>query len=51
MSVLLIEQDVARALEIANRAYFLNEGSIMLEGSSEVMLQNDELRRVCLGIV
>jgi branched-chain amino acid transport system ATP-binding protein len=50
MSVLLIEQDVARALEIADRAYFLNEGSIMLEGSSEVMLANDELRRVCLGI-
>jgi branched-chain amino acid transport system ATP-binding protein len=50
VSVLLIEQDVTRALEIANRAYFLNEGAVALEGSPSVMLANDDLRRVCLGI-
>jgi branched-chain amino acid transport system ATP-binding protein len=50
VAVLLIEQDVTRALEIADRAYFLNEGSVVLEGSSSVMLDNDDLRRVCLGI-
>jgi branched-chain amino acid transport system ATP-binding protein len=50
VSVLLIEQDVTRALEIANRAYFLNEGAIVLEGQPSVMLANDEVRRVCLGV-
>jgi branched-chain amino acid transport system ATP-binding protein len=51
VSVLLIEQDVTRALEIAGRAYFLNEGTIALEGEPAMMLADDNVRRVCLGIV
>ena len=50
-AVLLVEQNVANALEIADFAYLLEEGRIAAEGAPEVLFNNPELRRAYLGIV
>jgi branched-chain amino acid transport system ATP-binding protein len=50
VAVLLIEQDVTRALEIANRGYFLNEGAVVLEGAPSALLESDEVRKTTLGV-
>ena len=50
VSVLLVEQNVERALEIADRGYLLSEGRIGLQGAAADLLANDELRRTVLGV-
>jgi branched-chain amino acid transport system ATP-binding protein len=50
MSVLLVEQNVERALEIASRGYVLSEGRIVLHGTADELLANAELRRTVLGL-
>ncbi|MBU6483965.1 MAG: ABC transporter ATP-binding protein [Betaproteobacteria bacterium] len=50
-AVLLVEQNVANALEIADFAYLLDEGRIVAEGAPNVLFNNPELRRAYLGIV
>jgi branched-chain amino acid transport system ATP-binding protein len=50
VSVLLVEQNVERALEIADRAYLLSEGRIALQGTGAELLANAELRRTVLGV-
>jgi len=51
VSVLLVEQNVERALEIAARGYVLSEGRIALEGRAADLVANEGLRRTVLGIV
>jgi branched-chain amino acid transport system ATP-binding protein len=50
VSVLLVEQNVQRALELASRGYLLSEGRIVLEGSSATLLADDQVRRSVLGV-
>ena len=50
LSILLVEQNVAQSLDIASRAYVLENGSVRFSGSSEALLQTDELRRAYLGV-
>jgi branched-chain amino acid transport system ATP-binding protein len=49
MAVLLVEQNVAMALEIAARAYVLEEGRIAAEGSPQELLAAPHIRRAYLG--
>lgn len=49
VSVLLVEQDVNRALTVSNRGYLLSEGQLVLEGDRESLLGHEEVRRACLG--
>ena len=49
-AVLLVEQNVASALEIAGRAYLLEEGRIIAEGPPAVLFHNPKLKRAYLGI-
>jgi branched-chain amino acid transport system ATP-binding protein len=50
VSVLLVEQNVQRALELASRGYLLSEGRIVLEGTSAQMLADGQVRRSVLGL-
>ena len=47
--VLLVEQNANLALRMADRAYVLEAGRIVLEGSGEELLANDAVRRAYLG--
>lgn len=48
-TILLIEQNAALALSIADRGYVLETGSIVLEGSGSELLHNEEVQKVYLG--
>jgi branched-chain amino acid transport system ATP-binding protein len=50
ISILLIEQNVRQTLEIADRAYVLENGRIVLEGKSRELLQNDYVKKAYLGL-
>jgi len=50
-SILLVEQNVASALEIADRAYLLEEGRIVAEGTPDAVFDDPALRRAYLGAV
>ena len=49
VAVLLVEQNVAMALEIAGRAYVLEEGRIIAEGAPETMMAQSHILRAYLG--
>ena len=48
-TVLLVEQNAHIALQIANRAYVLETGSIVLSGEAKALAQTDEVKRAYLG--
>ncbi len=48
-TVLLVEQNAFAALSIANYAYILEVGNIVLEGSGKEMLHNPKVREAYLG--
>jgi len=50
-AVLLVEQNVAMALDIAHRAYLLEEGRIVAHGSAAEVREHPDLRRAYLGAV
>jgi len=49
VAVLLVEQNVAMALEVATRAYVLEEGRIVAEGMPKDLLAQPHIRRAYLG--
>jgi branched-chain amino acid transport system ATP-binding protein len=50
LAVLLVEQNVGQSLEIADRAYVLENGAIRFGGLPQELMGSDELRRAYLGI-
>jgi branched-chain amino acid transport system ATP-binding protein len=50
MSVLLVEQSVQRSLNIAQRAYIIEHGQIVLSGTVESLRENAEFRQVYFGL-
>jgi branched-chain amino acid transport system ATP-binding protein len=50
ITILLIEQNVRRTLEIADRAYVLENGRVVLEGAGDKLLQSDYVRKAYLGL-
>ena len=50
IAVLLVEQNVAMALEVAQRAAVLEEGRIVASGRPEELMAQPELRRAYLGL-
>jgi branched-chain amino acid transport system ATP-binding protein len=48
-AILLVEQNARMALKFARRGYVLETGSIVLEGPSEELLENPEVKRAYLG--
>ncbi len=49
MTVLLVEQNAAQALRLANRGYVLETGEIVLEGTGSELLADDRIRAAYLG--
>jgi branched-chain amino acid transport system ATP-binding protein len=50
MSILLVEQNVREALDLAERGYVLQTGRIVGQGSGKELLASDEFRQAFLGI-
>jgi len=49
-TILLVEQNVQEALEIADRAYVVQTGRIILEGSGRELLNSDLVKKAFLGL-
>ena len=50
IAILLVEQNIRHALEISDRGYVLENGSVVLEGESKALLQNDHVKKAYLGM-
>ncbi|MDY6793536.1 MAG: ABC transporter ATP-binding protein [Thermodesulfobacteriota bacterium] len=48
-TILLVEQNARMALKFARRGYVLESGSVVLEGPSEELLENPEVKKAYLG--
>ena len=48
-TVLLVEQNANRALQIAHRAYVLETGEIVLSGEGKDLLSNEQVKKAYLG--
>jgi branched-chain amino acid transport system ATP-binding protein len=49
-AILLVEQNVHHALSMANRAYVLENGRVVLEGTGQDLLADDALRKAYMGM-
>lgn len=49
-TILLVEQNVAASLDVANRAYVIETGKTVIEGASSELKHNEELQRAYLGL-
>jgi len=49
-TILLIEQNAQTALEISDRGYVLENGHVVLEGSSDMLLGSPEIQKSYLGL-
>ena len=50
IALLLVEQNVVQSLEVARRAYILDNGRFVLQGSAAEIRDNPELKRAYLGM-
>lgn len=50
IAILLVEQNANMALRLADRAYVLETGAVVIEGSGEELLHNEEVRKAYLGM-
>jgi branched-chain amino acid transport system ATP-binding protein len=50
MTILLVEQNVREALDLADRGYVLQTGRIVGQGSGQELLESDMFREAFLGI-
>jgi branched-chain amino acid transport system ATP-binding protein len=50
VAILLVEQNVRRALAMSDRGYLLSDGTIVRSGPSSELLEDAEVQRVCLGV-
>ncbi len=48
-TVLLVEQNAKKALSIANRAYVLETGKVVLSGDAKELMENDQVKKAYLG--
>jgi branched-chain amino acid transport system ATP-binding protein len=49
-TILLVEQNVFRALKLSHRGYILEDGQIVADGPSEQLLRNPQVRTAYLGL-
>jgi branched-chain amino acid transport system ATP-binding protein len=49
-TILLVEQNARKALSIADHAFIMETGRIVLEGSPEKLMQNEDVQEFYLGM-
>jgi branched-chain amino acid transport system ATP-binding protein len=49
-TILLVEQNVPRALALSHRGYVIENGRIVLEGSREALQQSPHIKQAYLGL-
>lgn len=49
VTLLLVEQNASRALQLADRAYVMDSGEITMEGPARQMLNDPKVREAYLG--
>lgn len=49
LTMLIVEQDVDRALQIADRAHVMRQGRIVHSGSAEALMQDGKLKKIYMG--
>jgi lipopolysaccharide export system ATP-binding protein len=49
IGVLITDHNVRETLDVCERAYIVNDGKVICEGNAEVILKNEEVRKVYLG--
>jgi branched-chain amino acid transport system ATP-binding protein len=50
VTILLVEQNVTKTLQVTDRGYVLEKGKIVLEGKSSELARNGHVRKVFLGV-
>jgi branched-chain amino acid transport system ATP-binding protein len=50
ITIFLVEQNVRNTLEVADRAYVMENGRIALEGKGKALLQNEQVKKAYLGL-
>jgi branched-chain amino acid transport system ATP-binding protein len=50
VTILLVEQDVQEALDICDRAYVIQTGRVVLEGSGRELLASEMIQKAFLGL-
>ncbi len=50
LSVLLVEQNIVMAMELARRAYVIEESRIVMTGPADTLLPRPEIRKAYLGL-
>jgi branched-chain amino acid transport system ATP-binding protein len=50
VTVLLVEQNVTKSLQLADRAYVIENGRVVLEGPGPELLHHTHLRQAYLGL-
>lgn len=49
LGILITDHNVRETLKIVNRAYIIHEGKILVSGTSDELIENEEARRIYLG--
>ena len=50
LTVLIVEQNIKKSLEISDNAYMFMNGRVVFEGKSEELLNHEKFERFCMGI-
>lgn len=50
LTVLIVEQNIKKSLEISDNAYMLMNGKVIFEGKSEELLSHEKFEKFCMGI-
>jgi branched-chain amino acid transport system ATP-binding protein len=50
MTILIVEQRMAECLDIADRAYILQTGRVLMQGAAANIKTNPDVRRAYLGL-
>jgi len=49
-TIVLVEQDVRRALKISDEAYALSGGKVIYQGGAQELLKHEKFERICMGL-